>query len=452
MSVYTLEGAASKQPAEISEAQSLSRSPSPSSSLTLIDYRIPENALANGSRQTYLAEKNGDLLSKGLGIKWASSFQQVNGGYRLAPSLEKIIRDRLSSPVPLTRGVNLFIVDSGWPSQLAYDESRKALFSFFDTIRHRFLLDPISRSNVHEFTKPLNPHCQEIETSLKSLTDLDPGGRIKIIYVPLTHEQYADDVLREMLELHYISKNRQYWPVGKIRLNQEQLKEASDYANEVLSKLEPDAHAHEVKTDSAVLEALFDLANEIATSTKKGDEGLFFVNESWTVYTDTLNFDLGVYDYGLAIVAAGNEPKRTVDSVDEWVDFARRCHPPKLEALTVINLDASGNIQCDTSKVREDSLSSTLAVGYDGNIPTACGTSFAAPRVAWLLAFIESTRICKADRVTWLGGLQQRLIMGRSNSNGLPSLLFDPAKTIWASSTAGNCGDPNPQSYTPSKP
>ena len=447
----SVEPAAPAKPGEVANAVNLLRSPAPSSSLTLVDYRIPENYLANGSIQAYLFEKKADFLSKSLGIRWAGFGEQVNGVYQLAAPLQKIIRDRLSSP--LTREVNLFIVDSGWPSPTAYEESRKTLFSFFDAIRDRFLLDPVSRSDNHEFTKPLNPHCQEIEISLRALTDLDTKGRIKIIYVPITHEQHGDDVLREMLELHYISKNRGYWPVGKKRLSGAQLQEASDYATEILGKLKDDAHAQEIKTDSAVLEALFDIANEISTPRKNGDkEGLFFVNESWTVYTDTLNFELGVYPLGLAIVAAGNDPRRVVDSVDDWVDFGRRCHPPQLEALTVINLDGNGKTQCSTSTVRQDSLSSILAVGYDGNLPTSCGTSFAAPRVAWLLSYIESTRSCNADRVTWVGGLQQRLVMGRSNTNGLGALLFDPEKTIWASSTAGNCGDPNPSPYIPLKP
>src|ERR1700730_2439426 len=65
------------------------------------------------------------------------------------------------------------------------------------------------------------------------------------------------------------------------------------------------------------------------------------------------------------------------------------------------------------------------------------------PRVAWLLAYVEATRTCKSDRLTWLGGLQQRLLMSRRPLGSLGSLLFDPEKLIWASSVKGNCGAPN---------
>jgi hypothetical protein len=37
-------------------------------------------------------------------------------------------------------------------------------------------------------------------------------------------------------------------------------------------------------------------------------------------------------------------------------------------------------------------VGAAFATGYNGDISHGCGTSFSRPRVAWLLAFRESTR------------------------------------------------------------
>jgi hypothetical protein len=75
----------------------------------------------------------------------------------------------------------------------------------------------------------------------------------------------------------------------------------------------------------------------------------------------------------------------------------------------VVNLNSSGTIQCETSTLHPDVLQDTLAVGFSGQIPTDCATSFTAPCVSWLFAYVEATRNCKSDKNTRFLGLQHRL-------------------------------------------
>ena len=266
-----------------------------------------------------------------------------------------------------------------------------------------------------------------------------------MIYLPLSREQGDDALLTELLELHFIYQSRAVFNFRRQAPPIKVLEDAHQKAMATLGQIPAQAKHPEIKTDQAILEGLYEVANEFADT--PGSSGEFFVNESWTVFTDNELFNSQVYARGIAVAAAGNDPDIVVDSEDGSLDFARRCLPPQ-EVVTVLNLNSSGSTQCGTSTVRPDVLQDTLAVGFSGQISTDCATSFAAPRVSWLLAYVEATRTCKSDKSTWLGGLQRRLLAARPSLPQLGSLLLDPEKLIWASSSSGNCGDPNPRPFT----
>jgi len=71
-----------------------------------------------------------------------------------------------------------------------------------------------------------------------------------------------------------------------------------------------------------------------------------------------------------------------------------------------------------------------MATAFDGEVlgSAICGTSFAAPRIAWILAADEAVRKSALDPTTsWEVLLDLRLKKIRdSNASGFDIYLFDP--------------------------
>ena len=69
--------------------------------------------------------------------------------------------------------------------------------------------------------------------------------------------------------------------------------------------------------------------------------------------------------------------------------------------LAVMNI-SEGEFRCRSSIVDEQRVNRTFAVGFDGRLPGGrCGTSFSAPRVAWLLAAAAKTGRFGWDEKLW---------------------------------------------------
>jgi len=92
---------------------------------------------------------------------------------------------------------------------------------------------------------------------------------------------------------------------------------------------------------------------------------------------------------GLLVVAAGNDGAST-PVVKTKMEVAERSYHPG-DMLAVMNVDDKGTLACDFSIVDPDG--DAFAVAFRGDLSnSACGTSFSAPRLAWLLALRESSR------------------------------------------------------------
>jgi len=66
---------------------------------------------------------------------------------------------------------------------------------------------------------------------------------------------------------------------------------------------------------------------------------------------------------------------------------------------------------CSSSYIDERDIDAAMAIAFDGRISAdLCGTSFAAPRVAWILAADESMRKQAIQPQRWSIELQKRLV------------------------------------------
>lgn len=347
----------------------------------------------------------------------------------LPDSFATRLRAELQS-VAAKRTVNLFILDTGWPDEASRSESLNELWQLITRARKVLRLGPPNaRLRLPKFAPPSDNHVVEIAAALKDLVDLDPSRRVRIVYVPTSLEQGGGDALAELIylnriiELKDIASSRlegalaDTLPVdGRLRAD------AATQAGRVVRSLPAKIEAGSFVTDKALLESLLWVANLLA----QYDSTLFFLNESWTVAKNGIRIAPPSPMWGLAVVAAGNNPIKNILDDRQGVDFASQSLPAG-DVMAVLTMDRTGGRRCSSSKLVADPLDDVLAVGYDGWVSKdQCGTSFAAPRVAWFLAADEVLRTSTMNPKARPNELLRRLIAMRARHR-LNDLLFTPS-------------------------
>lgn len=147
-----------------------------------------------------------------------------------------------------------------------------------------------------------------------------------------------------------------------------------------------------------------------------------FVNLSWRTSADqTTSIQGRGKSYLFLVAAAGNPcipdvkclgPTADDDVVGQY-NFLRYATFNDQSTFLVANVSANGEAICDTARL--DNRDG--AVAFQGGIEDDCGTSFAAPRVAWLLAANE--RYSNAESIDadhWADRLRRRVASNREAS------------------------------------
>jgi len=333
----------------------------------------------------------------------------------------KYIRDLLSDSAQ--RDVLVFILDTGWPDPTEYAASRQTLNQIIRSAQQRFFGRNLGKpTSVQPFQEPSNAHCKDVNRSLAEFRALDPSGHIKIVYVPLTKEQNAAPLLTDLLQTEYL-RNLTSHSDKQVKPNKELVKQSREKAENTVRNSYPQKWTgNEVLTDKSVLDAILDLANSYAEQ----NHTVFFVNESWTVPHDEYRVYYPNPLNGIVLAAAGNANQNVVSAL---LDFADRS-PDHKDTLAVMNLRVGqSNFLCNSSFVGVNLLDQAMATAFDGEVDSSvCGTSFAAPRIAWILAADEVVRKSNFDSTTtWDAALDARLKKIRDpNASGFAQYLFDP--------------------------
>lgn len=320
----------------------------------------------------------------------------------------------------------VFILDTGWPSLSAYQESRDALYEVLDKVwRGKFgVLFP--KSGAQKTMPPAHhEHCRCIERALKELRaldqDVEPNKRIKVIYVPLTREQGASTILADLLQT---SNLLQRLEAENVTVNPTIIRGARDWANGLVKRYFPRQWSgEEVKTDKSVLDAVLLVGQAYA----KLSDTVFFVSESWTVsHGGKYYVQYQTPEFGMVASAAGN------DGTTNLMDFAQRYASTK-DTMAIINMTSDGVVPQST-RIGERDIDIGLAVGFDGSVTDdISGTSFSSPRIAWFLAAGEAVRKKSLDLDRWGIDLQQQLqVMRDPKATRYQKLLFDPVRYIEA--------------------
>jgi len=313
----------------------------------------------------------------------------------------------------------MFVLDSGWPSERAYKESKRNLLAIIDTIRDRYKLGKRTATLPDaKFTGPNETHCQLIDEALAPLARADTAGKVKVIYLPLTREQEAGELLEELLTVYYMATSL-HEELGETKVPDPGA--AAKLAAKVVAKLPEKWTGKTVTTNEAVIAAALYLGDLYGKLTNTG----MVFNESWTVPSGRLYVLYPSPFAGVVVAAVGNEgPNQDINR--DLRDFAQRSLTMK-DTIAVMATE-NGKLTCDSSTIGDDALDVAMAVAFNGRVTDkACGTSFAAPRVAWFIAAAEAVRTdpWPPQVGMWEVSLAQRLFGARPAGTGLAKLWFD---------------------------
>jgi hypothetical protein len=346
-------------------------------------------------------------------------------------SLSRLLKEQTQRPAVI------FILDTGWPSFSAYQESRDALYEILEKVwREKFAVS-FPKSKAQKTIRPAHQeHCRCIERALRELRALDqdvvPNKRIKVIYIPLTREQGASNILTDLLQT---SNLLQRVEAEHVTLNSKILEGTRIWANRLVNDYFPRQWSgDEVQTDKSVLDAVLLIGQEYARLSST----VFFVSESWTVsHGGKYYVQYQTPEYGLVASAAGN------DGTTNLLDFAQRSSSTK-DTMAIINMTLDGVVPQST-RIAEGDIDLALATGFDGSVTDdVSGTSFSSPRIAWFLAAGEAVRQKNLDLDRWAIEFDQQLkAMRDPKTKGYQKLLFDPIRYIEAQARVPN-GNPSP--------
>jgi hypothetical protein len=339
-------------------------------------------------------------------------------------NLETAVRE-MNSLRGARRGL-LLIHDSGWPSLPEQQASYRKWFAIFDAIWKKMgSTSPYGRQiPAGPFVASSDTHCATIHQALGDLENFGPDV-VDVLYLPLTIEQNAEQLVLELLHLSALLGRLQV-PVGRLArpVPAEKIRLAEAEAKAVLPYIPPNWKDREVKTDKAlILAPLFVLG---AYSSLDPDFR-FFVNHSWTVKNFAISALLPEFTAGILVAAAGNE---TFDVYLKEVQFASRCFN-RNDVICVANCEwLVGRHQCSSYVVeRETPLSQIGYVGFDGNTGTETGTSFSSPRIGWLLAAADAIRTRPLDKQEW-GNWVKRIAISSRKDSGPDKDFLVPTKLV----------------------
>jgi len=295
----------------------------------------------------------------------------------------------------------LLILDDGWPGAEESKESYRFFEQAINSRRERYKLPRISLGQPNDLPQYTN-HAAEIDAAIRPLRMTDHGERVHVLYVPIILNDATKSFCFELLKAGWLIRRGETQrllgkPHGLTLLEssatifaerelaewEARLKEARA-AGEVCqpSSVVP-AMSHSgdcFHTDGFLINTIYLLAHFMAEKEKT----LFIVNQSWTVNADTI--ELSPTGDSLTVSATGDD---ALDVIGFKVDFAKRCVDDDAY-LAVMFVDDNFQPDCGSGTIGtplQKIAFSARAVAYDGEISNGlCGTSFASPRVAWLVA------------------------------------------------------------------
>lgn len=323
------------------------------------------------------------------------------------PSFEdsKIIKAQFSEP-PKLQPV-LIILDDGWPNDEAFAHSSNFIAGALETIKRKFNYPVYLDSSFVQSTQSTDYpkavfHALSIDKALASLAALEPRKewkeqRVKIVYIPLsTAQKNSKRILEELVTLRLIDDFM--LDARGDSVPPDDVKKLRAIAKDIVDRLKQDIGVTNLNTDKAIIESVLVFAD--LYSVASGNP--YVVNFSWTTAKRKHKFTNFDFNQGILVSAAGNSSSSDCKSCRPYLAYGQECAcadnvaaeerwfavraVTSQDVVAVMNTARDGSLQCRSSIIGSRQVD-PLAISFDGYVSKEiCGTSFAAPRVAWLLA------------------------------------------------------------------
>ncbi len=218
---------------------------------------------------------------------------------------------------------------------------------------------------------------------------------VNVIFVPISLEQGSSSVLVEMVQLGLLLKLTDEGQNPLMLQSTGAFKSTFDDATKIVSSLP--AIYGDGKINTGIVSYPLRLFDYFCTRSN----ARFFVNQSWTVAHEQYSAYIPTPMFGRLVTAAGNSPNTDVFSTP-YVDFFARS-ASTFEIVGVLNVLRGKGLSPTSSKADPAIAIGGQVVGFDGTLNSSeTGTSFSAPRVAWILAAAEaSSQSTTVDAMQW---------------------------------------------------
>lgn len=350
----------------------------------------------------YVAANQGITISMGQTTGMAAAAKSFAGDD------EKKFREFMAQS-PKSRPL-VVILDDSWPDNGEYKKSIRFIAAASRLIRSHFRMESRTADSdelktvldVSDETRfPVAPypelkqHASQIKASLKEFVAADPRNAVEVIYIPATKVQPG--AFHALKEIMYIAAYARFVGEGlrekRTPVNEAKIKsDASKFAQEIASSASisvtlPDIKkpAYTISSDKAVVESIAFFLSLYSEAAQRPH----FLSMSWKVADLKFQAWFREFSYGLMVSAAGNDKGASISAQSSRVQFAARSVRPG-DVLAVSNSDGAKLI-CDSNVLPLLDGIPVFGLAFDGRVETGvCGTSFSAPRVAWLLAAREA--------------------------------------------------------------
>lgn len=345
-----------------------------------------------------------------------------------------LVSTLLATPVKIHPYV--VVLDDSWPSQDDFRRSVRFILDASAKIREAYFLQDSrgDSSDVASMKAELDKnhygttfcdgdceypqlkwHSAMIRRSLDDFTQLDTKQQIGVIYIPLNLAQrYARNAIGEIMRVALLADSVSSQLVLKTPSGNfpkaaqpgiPDFESVDGFVETLLSPVRlsaiPPAYTPgselRVSTDKSIVDAVVNFMVLYSAASQRPH----FISMSWTSPRNSLPATFrDDAPYGLWIAAAGNDPNVNVQS--QLPLFAGRSTVPG-DFIAVQNTAVTG---CDTSKLSTNPALHVYGLAFPGWIDSShCGTSFSAPRVAWLLALREASKgtpVIPSDDDSWM--------------------------------------------------
>jgi hypothetical protein len=266
------------------------------------------------------------------------------------------------------RHIVLWVLDDAWPSN---SDAANAVAELNDLLRET------GGNSTPDIPKPScadtpHSHAASVRRSLAQLAALDTAGIIRIRMLPILIPPCARVAYQQLLKTY----NALVEP-PETRPDVLQLQIDGILENQRAASSEESSVAFALELPYALL--------QLEQLRAKRTNSYFVVNASW-VLKGTPRYMPPAFDRGVFVAAAGNADKPVWGPGGEFLfaGLARR----QTGVVAAMNLREDGKRYCSTNHMPDSfAARDKYVVGLEGDLDHRCGgTSFSAPRAAWLFA------------------------------------------------------------------